>query len=526
MNESDESREGYVYRPPKTPFVLTTARPRRPRPDSDESDSLESSEESLEVLRVTSPRPRYIPPKPQSSEESLETPPSPTPRTRYVAPESSEESREGGYQYTPPQTPLNFPVQESTEAPGTLYTAPEPQESKESQEGYVYNAPSVPFPFPHIEANTIAANEIKILLYIIAAGPIHAHTPINHHAHSPRPIPTVGHIKGRCDRLGTPFTILAPYSGQDEGRVASWTLLLLAAAVSSTAANSPRVKSPGTLPALVTYETPLRHRPPNTHRPEPDRRTPLLHDPAQEDQRHQGPPRETHKSQRNSTLVHKGYPFPTQKVQSSDLLRNSHVLEPVFTAQNPTHTFDYSVKDDDSGNDFGHQESRDGHDTQGSYYVRSDPIPVADLQATYLLTAKPRSTYLPTKGPKPTDLPTARPQPPYLSRTKSRRTYQTTKKPQTTYLNAEELQTTYNNTRKPQATYLHTGKPQTTYLPQSTHRPQTNPKPGLTPLPKFNKNPETTYEILLSDRPIENPPYVPATTYRPVVPYKPKQVYS
>ncbi|XP_071536013.1 pro-resilin-like [Panulirus ornatus] len=33
------------------------------------------------------------------------------------------------------------------------------------------------------------------------------------------------------------------------------------------------------------------------------------------------------------------------------------------------YTFDWNVKDDNSGNDFGHQESRDGYDTQGSYYV-------------------------------------------------------------------------------------------------------------------------------------------------------------
>nr|XP_027213846.1 pro-resilin-like [Penaeus vannamei] len=29
----------------------------------------------------------------------------------------------------------------------------------------------------------------------------------------------------------------------------------------------------------------------------------------------------------------------------------------------------YAVKDDYSNNDFGHQEARDGYDTQGSYYV-------------------------------------------------------------------------------------------------------------------------------------------------------------
>ncbi|XP_076059591.1 pro-resilin-like [Oratosquilla oratoria] len=31
--------------------------------------------------------------------------------------------------------------------------------------------------------------------------------------------------------------------------------------------------------------------------------------------------------------------------------------------------FDYTVKDEYSGNDFGHQESRDGYNTKGSYYV-------------------------------------------------------------------------------------------------------------------------------------------------------------
>ncbi|CAL4168603.1 unnamed protein product, partial [Meganyctiphanes norvegica] len=31
--------------------------------------------------------------------------------------------------------------------------------------------------------------------------------------------------------------------------------------------------------------------------------------------------------------------------------------------------FNYAAKDDYSGNDFGHNEYRDGYDTQGSYYV-------------------------------------------------------------------------------------------------------------------------------------------------------------
>ncbi|XP_063601438.1 pro-resilin-like [Penaeus indicus] len=32
--------------------------------------------------------------------------------------------------------------------------------------------------------------------------------------------------------------------------------------------------------------------------------------------------------------------------------------------------FNWAVKHDDSGNDFGHQEARDGDHTQGSYYVQ------------------------------------------------------------------------------------------------------------------------------------------------------------
>ncbi|XP_050720228.1 uncharacterized protein LOC127000530 isoform X2 [Eriocheir sinensis] len=35
----------------------------------------------------------------------------------------------------------------------------------------------------------------------------------------------------------------------------------------------------------------------------------------------------------------------------------------------PAYSFDWAVKDDYSGNDFGHQENRDGYNTQGSYYV-------------------------------------------------------------------------------------------------------------------------------------------------------------
>ncbi|XP_066989102.1 pro-resilin-like [Macrobrachium rosenbergii] len=34
------------------------------------------------------------------------------------------------------------------------------------------------------------------------------------------------------------------------------------------------------------------------------------------------------------------------------------------------YNFNYAVKDDYSGNDFGHKEGRNGYDTQGSYYVQ------------------------------------------------------------------------------------------------------------------------------------------------------------
>nr|XP_045624462.1 pro-resilin-like [Procambarus clarkii] len=41
--------------------------------------------------------------------------------------------------------------------------------------------------------------------------------------------------------------------------------------------------------------------------------------------------------------------------------------EPVGPAQ---YNFNWAVKDDYSGNDFGHDETRNGYDTQGSYYVQ------------------------------------------------------------------------------------------------------------------------------------------------------------
>nr|XP_027233713.1 pro-resilin-like [Penaeus vannamei] len=48
--------------------------------------------------------------------------------------------------------------------------------------------------------------------------------------------------------------------------------------------------------------------------------------------------------------------------------------------------FNYSVNDPPSGNDFGHQEARDGPNTQGSYYVL---LPDGRLQrVTYTVNGK------------------------------------------------------------------------------------------------------------------------------------------
>ncbi|XP_042242122.1 cuticle protein 21-like isoform X2 [Homarus americanus] len=54
-----------------------------------------------------------------------------------------------------------------------------------------------------------------------------------------------------------------------------------------------------------------------------------------------------------------------------------------FESGEAQYNFNYAVKDDSSGNDFGHQETRDGDDTQGSYYVH---LPDGRLQTvTYVV---------------------------------------------------------------------------------------------------------------------------------------------
>merc|ERR1711890_127693 len=42
---------------------------------------------------------------------------------------------------------------------------------------------------------------------------------------------------------------------------------------------------------------------------------------------------------------------------------------PAYSDAAPAYQYDYAVKDDYSGVDFGHNEARDGYNTHGSYYV-------------------------------------------------------------------------------------------------------------------------------------------------------------
>merc|ERR1739838_554395 len=43
---------------------------------------------------------------------------------------------------------------------------------------------------------------------------------------------------------------------------------------------------------------------------------------------------------------------------------------PAYEEAPAKYDFNYAVKDDYTGNDFGHQEARNGYDTEGSYYVQ------------------------------------------------------------------------------------------------------------------------------------------------------------
>ncbi|XP_066981484.1 cuticle protein 7-like [Macrobrachium rosenbergii] len=43
--------------------------------------------------------------------------------------------------------------------------------------------------------------------------------------------------------------------------------------------------------------------------------------------------------------------------------------KPVLVQKTPQYSFGYALKDDHLGNDFGHEETRDGYDTKGHYYA-------------------------------------------------------------------------------------------------------------------------------------------------------------
>ncbi|XP_042239515.1 cuticle protein 18.6-like [Homarus americanus] len=49
--------------------------------------------------------------------------------------------------------------------------------------------------------------------------------------------------------------------------------------------------------------------------------------------------------------------------------RPSYSAAPVYLDTPPQYNSQYVVRDDYSGNDFGHEESRDGYNTQGTYFV-------------------------------------------------------------------------------------------------------------------------------------------------------------
>ena len=53
-----------------------------------------------------------------------------------------------------------------------------------------------------------------------------------------------------------------------------------------------------------------------------------------------------------------------------DLILTQFIFQESAESAEAKYDFDWSVKDEYSGNDFGQQESRDGDKTQGSYYVQ------------------------------------------------------------------------------------------------------------------------------------------------------------
>ncbi|XP_076061291.1 cuticle protein 19-like [Oratosquilla oratoria] len=62
--------------------------------------------------------------------------------------------------------------------------------------------------------------------------------------------------------------------------------------------------------------------------------------------------------------------FYSASSESEESHERAYVQESMEDYGSPKYDFNYAVKDDDSGNDFGHQETRDGDRTEGSYYVQ------------------------------------------------------------------------------------------------------------------------------------------------------------
>ncbi|XP_037791547.1 pro-resilin-like [Penaeus monodon] len=93
------------------------------------------------------------------------------------------------------------------------------------------------------------------------------------------------------------------------------------------------------------------------------------------------------------------------------LPHNPSLVMPQSTAyEEPAkYDFNYAVKDKYPGNDFGHQEARDGYDTQGSYYVAytvsGDSGYVAEVSyegEDQYAEYKPAPSYKPVSSYKPT----------------------------------------------------------------------------------------------------------------------------
>ncbi|KAK3875106.1 hypothetical protein Pcinc_020025 [Petrolisthes cinctipes] len=67
----------------------------------------------------------------------------------------------------------------------------------------------------------------------------------------------------------------------------------------------------------------------------------------------------------SDSVEFRGYGVPSAESRSYESSESSESYE----SSEAKYNFQWAVKDDSSDNDFGHQEGRDGDNTQGSYYV-------------------------------------------------------------------------------------------------------------------------------------------------------------